>query len=95
MSVAAIHIGETTIELIEPTTRDSPIAKFLEKRGPGMHHIALEVANIDEALQTLTDKQVALIDTTARTGADGTRIAFVHPKSAGGVLIELVEIPDR
>ena len=91
MRVAMLPIGETNIELLEPTSDDSPISKFLEKRGGGIHHIAVEVKNIERALEELRSEGARLIDEEPRIGADGCLIAFVHPKSTGGVLLELVE----
>ena len=89
--VAFLTIGESRIELLEPTSPDSPIAGFLEKRGGGMHHIALKVDNIEEALVRHKEAGARLIDETPRIGAHGTRIAFVHPKTSGGVLLELCQ----
>ena len=91
--VAMLPIGETRIELLEPTGNDSPISKFLEKRGPGIHHIAIEVDDIEAALSTLKAKGMRLIDETPRTGAEGCLVAFVHPAASGGVLLELVQTP--
>ena len=87
---ALLPVGETSIELIEPKGNDG-LAKFLEKRGPGLHHIAVEVEGIEEALATLKAMGVQLIDETPRVGARGHKVAFIHPKATGGVLIELVE----
>ena len=89
--VAMLPIGESRVELLEPTAADSPISKFLAKRGPGIHHIAVQVADIRKALETLKQKGARLIDEEPRTGAGGCLVAFVHPSSAGGVLIELVQ----
>ena len=89
--VAMLPAGETNIELLEPTSGDSPIAKFMERRGPGIHHIALAVDDIEAALARMEAAGVRMIDTEPRPGAGGTRVAFAHPKSMGGVLIELVE----
>ena len=91
--VAMLPIGESRIELLEPTSDDSPISKFLEKRGGGIHHIAVEVENIESALKQLRDKGMRLIDETPRVGAEGCLVAFVHPSSTGGVLLELVQTP--
>jgi methylmalonyl-CoA/ethylmalonyl-CoA epimerase len=88
--VALIPIGETTIELVQPTSSDSTIATYLEKRGQGLHHLALEVEDIEAALTELKALGMRLIDQTPRHGAEG-RIAFLHPASTGKVLIELVE----
>jgi methylmalonyl-CoA epimerase len=87
--------GQTDIELVEPLDCESPIAKFLETRGEGIHHFAVEVKNIEDALAELKRKNVTLIDETPKAGAEGKRIAFVHPKSTKGVLMELVEKPKR
>lgn len=89
--VAMLPVGETNIELLEPTSEDSPISKFLEKRGGGIHHIAVEVEDIEKSLEKLKAKGIKLIDETPRIGAEGCLIAFVHPKSTGGVLLELVQ----
>jgi methylmalonyl-CoA epimerase len=89
--VAMLPLGESRIELLEPTSEDSPISKFLEKRGPGIHHIAVEVEDIETSLQQLKDKGMRLIDETPRVGAEGCLVAFVHPASANGVLLELVQ----
>lgn len=89
--VAMLQVGESKIELLEPTSPDSPVAKFLEKNGPGIHHIAYEVADIETAIARLQRDGVRMIDTVPRNGAHGTRIAFVHPKSSTGVLTELCQ----
>jgi methylmalonyl-CoA epimerase len=89
--VAMLKAGETTIELLEPTSPDSPIQRFLEKRGAGLHHLTLETDNLAERLKALKAAGVNLIDEKPRTGAGGAHIAFVHPKSAHGVLVELCE----
>jgi len=89
--VAMIPIGDSRIELLEPTTADSPIEKFMNKRGEGIHHIAIRVDNIEAALERLKASGARLIDSTPRRGAHNTRIAFVHPSSTHGVLLELVE----
>ncbi|NNF00176.1 MAG: methylmalonyl-CoA epimerase [Pyrinomonadaceae bacterium] len=89
--VAMLPIGETNIELLEPTADDSPISKFLEKRGGGIHHVAVEVENIQTSLDKLKSEGTRLIDETPRIGADGCLVAFVHPKSTNGVLLELVQ----
>ncbi|WP_456366005.1 methylmalonyl-CoA epimerase [Thermococcus sp.] len=88
---AIIHIGESRIELLEPTAEDSPIAKFIAKRGEGIHHIALGVDNIEEHLRELKERGYRLIDEKPRTGAGGAKIAFVHPKAVTGVLLELCQ----
>ena len=89
--VAMLPIGESRIELLEATSADSPISKFLAKRGPGIHHIALRVEDIRARLADLKSKGTRLIDEEPRTGAGGCLVAFIHPSSTGGVLIELVE----
>jgi methylmalonyl-CoA/ethylmalonyl-CoA epimerase len=89
--VAMLPLGETNIELLEPTAEDSPIQKFLEKRGGGIHHIAVEVDNIEASLAKLKAEGMRLIDEKPRVGAEGCLVAFVHPASAGGVLMELVQ----
>ena len=89
--VAMIPVGESRIELLEPMHSDSPIEKFMARRGEGIHHIAVRVDNIEEALERFKKSGARLIDTTPRVGAHNTRIAFVHPSSTHGVLLELVE----
>ena len=89
--VAMLPLGESRIELLEPTSDDSPISKFLEKRGSGIHHIAVEVEDIEAALSKLKTQGMRLIDESPRQGADGCLVAFVHPSSANGVLLELVQ----
>ena len=89
--VAMLPIGESCIELLEATTEDSPISRFLEKRGPGIHHIAVQVDDIQAALADLKQKGARLIDEEPRRGAGGCLVAFVHPSSTGGVLLELVQ----
>ncbi|MDY0185157.1 MAG: methylmalonyl-CoA epimerase [Desulfuromonadaceae bacterium] len=91
VKVAFLQIGESSIELLEPTSENSPVAKFMLKNGPGIHHIAYAVEDIDRALQSLVEQGVRLIDTQPRKGAHGARIAFIHPKSSGGVLTELCQ----
>jgi len=89
--VAFLPCGDSELELLESTEPDGPIARFIEKNGPGIQHIAIRVDNIDKALEELKEKGVRLIDQTPRYGAGGARIAFVHPKATGGVLLELTE----
>ena len=89
--VAMLPIGESRIELLEPISDDSPISKFLEKRGGGIHHIAVEVTDIEASLEQLKNKGMRLIDERPRVGAGGCLVAFVHPSSANGVLLELVQ----
>ena len=90
--VAMLPVGESRIELLEPISDDSPISKFLEKRGGGIHHIAVEVDDIKAALEKLRSQGARLIDEVPRIGAEGCLVAFVHPGSTGGVLLELVEV---
>ncbi len=89
--VAMLPIGESRIELLEPTSEDSPITKFLEKRGGGIHHIAVEVDDIVASLAQLKSQGMRLIDEQPRIGAEGCLVAFVHPAATGGVLLELVQ----
>ena len=91
--VAMLPIGESRVELLEPTSDDSPISKFLEKRGGGIHHIAVETDDIEASLQKLKDNGARLLDEKPRIGAEGCLVAFVHPSSTGGVLLELVQTP--
>ena len=91
--VAMLPIGDARIELLEATSADSPISKFLAKRGPGIHHIAVRVPDIRAALIDLKRREVRLIDEQPRPGAGGCLVAFIHPSSTAGVLIELVERP--
>lgn len=89
--VAMLGIGEAKIELLEPTSPESPIAKFLEKNGPGIHHIAYEVDDVKQAIEHMLNEGARMIDQEPRAGAHGTQIAFVHPKSSHGVLTELCQ----
>ena len=89
--VAMLPIGESRVELLEPTSEDSPISKFLEKRGGGIHHIAVEVDDIVASLAQLKTNGARLIDEAPRIGAEGCLVAFVHPAATGGVLLELVQ----
>ena len=91
VTTAFFPVGDTEVELLESTAPDGPIAGFLEKRGEGVQHIAFRVANIEEALAELKAKGVRLIDEKPRRGAGGAKIAFLHPKSTYGVLVELCE----
>ena len=92
--VAILQAGETTIELLEPTSPESPIQRFIEKRGEGLHHLTLQTDNLAERLKKLKGANVSLIDELPRIGAGGASIAFLHPKSAHGVLVELCEPHD-
>jgi methylmalonyl-CoA/ethylmalonyl-CoA epimerase len=89
--VAMLEIGESKIELLEPTSPDSPIAKFIEKNGVGIHHIAYEVDDIEAAIAKVMGDGGRMVDEVPRNGAHGTRIAFIHPKSSLGVLTELCQ----
>lgn len=89
--VAMLQVGESKIELLEPTSEDSPVAKFLEKNGQGIHHIAYEVDDVEAAIAKLLADGARMIDEKPRSGAHGTRIAFIHPKSSNGVLTELCQ----
>ncbi len=91
--IAMLPIGETHIELLEPLEQDSPVGKFLEKRGPGLHHIAVRVNDIRGTLAQLKKTGARLIDETPRVGAGGCLVAFIHPSSVNGVLLELVQHP--
>ena len=91
VKVAFLPCGDSELELLESTEPDGPIARFIEKNGPGIQHIAIRVDDIDKALEELKEKGVRLIDQTPRYGAGGARIAFVHPKATGGVLLELTQ----
>ena len=88
---AMLPAGESRIELLEATSADSPIARFIEKRGGGIHHIALKVADLSAAVDRMKAEGRGLVTEEIQTGAEGHRYVFVHPKSAGGVLIELIE----
>lgn len=91
VKVAFLPVGDTEIELLESTSPDGPIAKYIERKGEGMQHLAFKVESIEDALKTLKAKGVRLIDETPRMGAGGAKIAFVHPKETFGVMIELSE----
>lgn len=91
VNVAMLQIGESKVELLEPTSEESPVAKFIEKNGPGIHHLAYEVEDIESAIAKLLSDGARMVDEKPRSGAHGTRIAFVHPKSSGGVLTELCQ----
>lgn len=95
VKTAFIPSGDSEIELLEATDGTSTIAKFIEKNGEGVHHFALEVDNIEEALAHLKEAGIRLIDETPRQGAGGARIAFIHPKATGGILLELCQTEDR
>jgi len=90
--VAFLPLGSSEVELVKPSTNDSGIAKFLAKRGPGLHHICLEVEDLEGILADLKSKSIRLINEEPRTTSDGKKYAFVHPDSTGGVLVELYQI---
>ncbi|MBC8312990.1 MAG: methylmalonyl-CoA epimerase [Candidatus Cloacimonetes bacterium] len=87
--ISFAKIGDSKIEFLEPISEDSPIAKFIKKSGEGMHHIAFEVKNLEEKLEELKSEKINLIDQKPQIGAGGTKVAFIHPKSTNGVLVEL------
>ncbi len=91
VTTAFFPVGESEVELLESTSPEGPVAKYIEKRGEGIQHIAFRVENIEEALKELREKNIRLIDETPRKGAGGGKIAFLHPKSTNGVLVELCE----
>lgn len=91
VNIAMLPVGEPRVELLEPTGPASPVAKFLEKRGPGLHHVAVRVSDIRASLARLKREGTRLIDEEPRVGAGGCLVAFVHPSASGGVLLELVE----
>ena len=91
VKTAFLPLKDTEIELLEGTSEDSPVSKFIAKKGEGMHHVAVRVDDIEEALKEMKEKGVRLIDETPRYGAGGAKIAFVHPKATGGILLELSE----
>jgi methylmalonyl-CoA/ethylmalonyl-CoA epimerase len=91
VTTAFFPVGDSEVELLESTAPDGPVAKYIEKKGEGIQHIAFRVENIEEALSELKEKGVRLIDETPRKGAGGAKIAFLHPKSTHGVLVELCE----
>ncbi len=91
VTTAFFPVGESEVELLESTSPDGPVAKFIEKKGTGFQHVAFRVANIEDALEELKEKGIQLIDQKPRIGAGGAKIAFLHPKATGGVLVELCE----
>ena len=90
-TIVSLPFGDSEVELLQPTDPDSPIARFLARRGPGIHHICYRVADLEAALSAARMAGYRLVDETPRTGAGGCRIAFLHPKSTAGILIELTE----
>ncbi|MGA9750829.1 MAG: methylmalonyl-CoA epimerase [Acidobacteriota bacterium] len=95
VTVAFYPLGETRLELLQSTDPEGPIGKFIARKGPGLHHLCVEVPNVAAALERLAAEGFQLIDRVPRTGAGGCRVAFVHPKSTGGVLLELSEKPRK
>jgi methylmalonyl-CoA/ethylmalonyl-CoA epimerase len=91
VTTAFFPVGESEVELLESTSPDGPVAKYIEKRGQGIQHVAFRVANLEEALAELKAKGIRLIDEKPRMGAGGAKIAFLHPKATNGVLVELCE----
>jgi methylmalonyl-CoA/ethylmalonyl-CoA epimerase len=89
-----VSVGEPSLELLEATAPDSAIARFIERHGPGLHHVTLRVADIDAALAHLRNRGIRLIDEIPRAGAHGSRVAFIHPAATGGVLLELKQESD-
>ncbi len=93
--VGFFKIGESNIELVQPSAPDSSLTKFLEAKGPGIHHICLEVEDIEKEIKAYLERGAKMVDQAPRPGAHNSKVAFVHPKSANGVLIELVELPGQ
>ena len=91
VTTAFLPVGESEVELLESTSSDGPVAKYIDKKGEGVQHVAFRVENIEDALQELKDKGIRLIDETPRMGAGGAKIAFLHPKATSGVLVELCQ----
>jgi len=94
VKVAFLPVGDSELELLESTDQEGPIAKYIEKKGQGMQHLAIRVDNIEEAIQEMKEKGIRMIDETPRYGAGGAKIAFCHPKSTNGILLELCERDD-
>ena len=86
-----LDVGENHVELLRPLDRETPVGRFLSKRGPGLHHVAYQVSDVQATLDTLRGRGLRLIDETPRTGIRGSRVAFLHPESSGGVLTEIVQ----
>ena len=91
VTTAFFPVGDSEVELLESTSPDGPVAKFIEKKGAGFQHVAFRVANIEEALKELKEKGIQLIDEEPRIGAGGAKIVFLHPKATGGILVEISE----
>ena len=90
-NIVSLHFGDVDIELLSPQTPKSPVARFINKRGPGIHHICIRVPDIEKALARCLEQGYQLVDELPRTGAGGRKIAFIHPKSTAGILLELTE----
>jgi methylmalonyl-CoA epimerase len=88
-----LDVGENHVELLRPLDGETPVGRFLSKRGPGLHHVAYQVSDVQATLDTLRDRGLRLIDEAPRTGIRGSRVAFLHPDSSGGVLTEIVQPP--
>jgi methylmalonyl-CoA/ethylmalonyl-CoA epimerase len=88
-----LDVGENHVELLRPLNGETPVGRFLSKRGPGLHHVAYQVTDVQATLDTLRDRGLRLIDQAPRTGIRGSRVAFLHPDSSGGVLTEIVQPP--
>lgn len=95
VKVAVLRAGQTRIELLEPTSEESPIARFLRKRGPGVHHLAFKVGDTAEVIKVLTEAGAPMLDEAPRPGAHGCKVGFVHPRYLGGVLAEIVQDPEE
>ena len=91
VEAALLDVGESHVELLRPLSEDTPVGRFLAKRGPGLHHVAYGVEDVEAALRALREQGLRLIDEAPRTGIRGSRVAFLHPASSGGVLTELVQ----
>jgi methylmalonyl-CoA/ethylmalonyl-CoA epimerase len=90
-----LDVGENHVELLRPLGQETPVGRFLASRGPGLHHVAYQVADVDAALATLRERGLRLIDQQPRTGIRGSRVAFLHPAASGGVLTEIVQPPEE
>jgi methylmalonyl-CoA epimerase len=90
-----LDVGENHVELLRPLGGETPVGRFLASRGPGLHHVAYQVADVDAALATLRERGLRLIDEQPRTGIRGSRVAFLHPAASGGVLTEIVQPPEE
>jgi methylmalonyl-CoA/ethylmalonyl-CoA epimerase len=91
VEVVLLDVGENHVELLRPLAEDTPVGRFLAKRGPGLHHVAYQVGDVDSTLAQLRERGMRLIDETPRTGIRGSRVAFLHPAASGGVLTEIVQ----